>query len=122
MINLTKLQLAVNRCLGACPSCSQKTLRLSETNQCSFATTLEMECTTCDNERKKIDQQFRYFNRKVEEMTITTNKDKLERRYERHDIHYKRKKLTKLQSEYEWRIISPPEIGTTENSRGKKKL
>ena len=53
-------------------------------------------------------------------MTITTNKDKLERRYKRHDIHYKRRKLTKLQSEYEWKAISPPEIGTTENSRGKK--
>ena len=108
IINLVKLQSVVNRCLGACPSCRQKILRVSGTAQYHFATPLEIEFTTCDNKRKKIDQQIRYLNRKVEEMTITTNKDKLERRCKQQEIHHKRRKLTKLQSEYKWRTTSSP--------------
>lgn len=49
-------------------------------------------------------------------------KDKLERRYKRLETYFKGRKITKLQSEYEWRTILPPEIGTTEKSRGEKKV
>ena len=55
-------------------------------------------------------------------MTITTNKDKLERRCKQQEIHHKRRKLTKLQSEYKWRTISLPEIGTIYKSCVKEKV
>ena len=54
-------------------------------------------------------------------MTMMTNRDKLKRRCNRQEIHSKRRKLTTLQSEYEWRNVSLLEIKTIEKKNREKK-
>ena len=62
---------------------------------------------------------MKYLNEKGEEINITTKQN--DAANDKRSI-IKRKRLTKLQSEYKWRSVLPPQIEKTDNHTVRNKL
>ena len=71
IVHLENLKEVVNLHLGPCPVCRKLGLHLEEKNSCSFATTLEIVCDTCDGNREKDRLEISYLTKKIEQTQDT---------------------------------------------------
>ena len=76
LINWNHLQSVVNSNLGPCRTCHSTGMKLEETASCSFATSLELVCKTCNTDSEENRLELIYMNKKMDKMPRATKKER----------------------------------------------
>ena len=106
VINLTNLQSTVDNFLGPCPAC-KGILNLEEKYTVSYATTLEIVCKACNENRVGKLQRVRNLNRSIKKITDTSVASMGKMRKKKKQVYYLKdvvKSMNKLRSD---RTIRP---------------
>ena len=77
-INSTRMapNRVVNWNLGKCNDCKGSGLYLAEKSTCGYATTLEVFCTTCNEDQEMKRCEITYLKEKISNSIVTTTKER----------------------------------------------
>ena len=76
VVNWNDLKSTVDSHLGKCNDCKGSGLYLAEKSTCSFATTLEVVCNLCNEDKEVNRLEISYLKKKINNLKATTKKER----------------------------------------------